>query len=139
MAATTSGYVLFILGRTDMASMTGGMFGAHCAHAAKHADRAIGVLKEFGDDWASNYVLWSGETEQGFGTVVTLDCGTVHQVREAVSACRGCRFPAGVTHDPEYPVRDGQTLHLVPTDTCGWAFGPPDAVKQALGQPPYYP
>jgi len=70
----------------------------------------------------------------GFGTTITLDIGdeaSLHRVVDVVSKY-GC--PAGVAHDDEYPVGDGEVMHFVPLDTCGYAFGDKDELEFILGQ-----
>jgi hypothetical protein len=139
MPATASGFVLYIIARTDLASMNRGMFAAHAAHAARHVD---GVMQnaEQGSATAAiaegAYARWCAETPQRFGTVLTLDGGGLEAVRGVVAQAHSRGFAAAMTHDPEYPVFDGDYVHLVPTDTCGWVFGSRAELADILGHLP---
>ena len=107
--------------------MSRGMFGAHSAHAQLHAQCAIQDRSKFGEKWCQVFGIWRAQTDQGFGTVLTLDAGDIGKVREIVDAAFKHGFPAGIVHDPSYPVRDGAVTHLIPLDTCGWVFAPTGA------------
>jgi hypothetical protein len=123
MADQEVDYALYALCRTDLASMTRGMSVAQGMHAQAHAHHAILTTSGFGDDWAVAYTAWCRTTKQGFGTALSMDGGNIAAIRTLVDAASGYGFPAAVTHDPEYPVRDGDVVHLVPLDTCAWIFG----------------
>ncbi len=129
---------LYILGRTDLASMTGGMFGAHCAHAAKVADWFM-TGEDLHLGWRERYARWCAQTAQRYGTVITLNGGNLTEVEALHHNVRMVGFPTGMVQDPEYPVQDGAFTHLVPTWTCGWAFGSTNDLKPFLGHLPWYP
>lgn len=133
-APATKDWCLYGLFRTDMESMNPGKGFAQAMHCGKHADFAIARKERFGAEWLARYREWEAETEQGFGTSLTLDVGTGDRLRQVVAFAEAAGFPAGVTHDPTYPVLDGRVVHLVPVDTCGWIFGSRAALKAMLDQ-----
>jgi peptidyl-tRNA hydrolase len=116
---------LYILMRTDLASMNPGKAVAQGAHAANQFTDSVGVDEE-------QFKLWVGETNSGFGTTITLGV-TGAQLAHKVNLASLLGFPAGVTHDPTYPLRDGAVTHLIPLDTCGYVFGFPDDLRAILG------
>ena len=128
--------VLYVLGRTDIASMTGGMFAAHAAHAQRHADHEIKDAGSFGGKWREHYLAWCAQTPQGFGTTLALDAGNLESMRRLVAEAGTSGFPAGTVVDPTYPVRDGSFAHLVRAETCGWAFGHRSGLASVLGDVP---
>lgn len=116
-------YCLYILMRTDMASMNPGKAAAQAAHAAnqfvKHArSRNNGGLHE-----------WERQTGDGFGTTITLaaDIGEIDEIFVRGHGRYGTMV--GKVVDPTYPVRDGAVTHLVSVVTCAYVFGRRDHVK----------
>lgn len=117
--------VLYILMRTDMASMNPGKAMAHAAHAANQFQTKINnYFIKLRRDGLKNkkldqlYFHWKQETGL-FGTTITLGA-PIEAIRNVVNL-----FPeqcAGIVHDPSYPLRDGDVLHLIPLDTCGYIF-----------------
>jgi len=112
---------LYILMRTDMWSMNPGKQAAQACHAANqfiYEWRKNGnkdVLKEL-DEWES-------QSGYGFGTTITLDVDE-KELNRLVKLCKHNDIVAGITHDPTYPISDGENItHLVPIDTCGYIFG----------------
>lgn len=120
---------LYILMRTDMASMNNGKSDAHAGHAAsafayfyymKNADLR-GGSPEHRDTAGMND--WHRCTPQGFGTKLSMSIDEFAMNRIVDNAV-SLGFAAEVVHDPEYPLIDGNTLHLIPCDTCAWVFVP---------------
>ena len=138
--------VLYILMRTDLDSMNCGKAVAQGSHASnafvfsmlkKMADAPIrtaiirfmafldvspgffrkGIFTDF-----SLFLKWVKGTPQGFGTVLVLGV-TEAQLRQAIETSSDCGFAAEVIHDPTYPLVDGDTVHFLPLDTCGYVFG----------------
>jgi peptidyl-tRNA hydrolase len=107
---------LYILMRTDLASMNSGKGMAQAAHAAN----------AFIHEWqcAEGIDIWQAETSQGFGTTITLSVPSKSALVDMVAIADALGYPSGLVHDPSYPVRDGQVTHLVPVDTCGYVFVP---------------
>lgn len=127
-------YTLFILIRTDVPSMTMGKRMAQVAHAANHfvhesewhagRSAAVGV-----DDWQNS-------TPQGFGVTIVKSVNE-REMRAAVELAKKAGYPAGITHDPNYPSSDPG--HTYPLDTAGWVFGDPKELNILLYQFPLHP
>ena len=114
--------VLYILMRTDLASMNPGKAMAQASHAGstfvRNAEPGYNVDEEL-------FNAWQKETSQGFGTVLVLGVTEV-QMRTAVAVAESFgvdKFPCEIIHDPTYPLQDGDTTHFIPVDTCGYIFG----------------
>jgi len=109
--------------RTDLASMNPGKGMAQAAHASN----------AFIHDWQGDGDVdaWQAQTSQGFGTTITLAVPTESAMVDMVAIADALGYPAGLVHDPSYPVRDGEVTHLLPIDTCGYVF-----VKDATNPPP---
>ena len=114
--------VLYILMRTDLDSMNPGKAMAQASHAsnafAHNAEPGYNVDEEL-------FNAWQQSTTQGFGTVLVLGV-TESQMRGAVTVADQCGFMSDVVHDPTYPLRDGDTVHFIPLDTCAYVFGDKD-------------
>lgn len=138
---------LYILMRSDLDSLNPGKMVAQGAHAANQfafemvkVRQSINRLKELEADLDRNelrklalFNQWETSTPQGFGVTITLDVtGTILPL--VVEAAQRMDLPAGVTHDPSYPIRDGEITHLIPLDTCGYVFGDKDELRVLLGQ-----
>ncbi len=120
---------LYILMRTDMASMNNGKADAHSGHAASSfayfyymMNRELrGGSPEHRDTDAMD--LWHQCTSQGFGTKLSMSVDEFAMNKIVENAVK-LGFAAEVVHDPEYPLLDGATLHLIPCNTCAWVFVP---------------
>lgn len=122
--------VLYILMRTDLASMNAGKGMAQASHASnafwKHInDTYFDLLTD--DDVIGHEIerlanVWQLETEQGFGTVLVLGVSEL-EMRTAVDVANKLEYVSGVVHDPTYPLMDGDFCHFLPLDTCGYIFG----------------
>lgn len=112
---------LYILMRTDLASMNPGKAVAQGAHAA---NQCVQEIETSGDVVAIRTLReWQAQTGHGFGTTVTLGVNNT-EMQAAVIIAQALKIHAGVTHDPTYPLVDGETVHLIPLDTCAFVFGP---------------
>lgn len=113
---------LYIVMRTDMESMTPGKGMAQAAHAANvfttEMDKIIAGQQH--PEYIAVYKKWRGSF--GFGTTIVLDGGTHSRMCAIVNDAAAYGFPAGIVHDPGYPVKDGETFHKIPVDTCGYVF-----------------
>ena len=122
--------VLYILMRTDMDSLNPGKAMAQASHASN----------AFVYRWGKENIVkeWQGETQQGFGTVLVLGVtgDELYKVVETVDY--NLRFKedvyADIIHDPTYPVQDGEVVHHIPVDTCGYVFGDTDSLEALLGE-----
>lgn len=125
--------VLYILMRTDLASMNPGKACAQASHASNaFVEYMKGTMCEIdqGLECESQCNRWQGfENEDGtynsnglgFGTVIVLGA-TGDEMYEVVSYAQRLSVHAGVVNDPTYPLRDGQVTHVFPLDTCAWVF-----------------
>lgn len=78
------------------------------------------------------YHEWLAQAED-FGTTITLGVD-VQMLYKVVEFASQAGFPAKVTHDPTYPIKDGSTVHQLPVDTCGFVFGDKQKLEALLGQ-----
>lgn len=98
--------VLYVLMRTDLASMNVGKLAAQACHSgsafAQQMDNIIpSDAKESSD--RHMYNKWKRETPQGFGTVLVLAVNE-SEMRSAVKIAQKVGFVADVIHDPTYPI-----------------------------------
>jgi len=109
--------VLYILMRNDMASLNPGKAVAQGSHAANQMvyDLHNTENKEFLE------LLNEWQSSIGFGTCIVLGV-TETQMRKVIGMAKAAELHAAITHDPTYPLIDGQTLHLIPVDTCAYIF-----------------
>ncbi len=117
--------VLYILMRSDMESLNPGKAvaqGVHAGHQFVH-DMTVPPfgIPHHHAKILEQYELWKEETGI-FGVTVTLDVDA-HSLPGVVDFARRAGFLAGVTHDPSYPIKDGEITHELPVDTCGYVFG----------------
>lgn len=127
---------LYILMRQDLDSLNPGKKVAQGAHAANqfvfefkrdsekpsYPARMLGLFDQ-----------WQSSTPQGFGVTICLGIDG-NKLPMVIGAAKKMNLPAGVTHDPSYPVTDGLVTHLIPLDTCGYVFGDKDDLVALLGQ-----
>lgn len=141
---TESFPVLYILMRTDLASMNAGKGMAQASHASNAFVRHVedSRIKKTAEI-IGLFNKWSNSTLQAFGTVLVLGVNEV-QMRTAVDIAHMLEFQAEVINDPTYPIlvppELGMTLAemdnhgvfevgekanyvTIPLDTCGYIFG----------------
>jgi len=117
--------ILYILMRTDLASMNSGKGMAQACHAANQF-----AHKYAGTDFLEQ---WEAETGMGFGTTIVLAVEDWYALAYYTSYAEDVGIPSGVTHDPSYPIRDGKVTHTVSLSTCGYIFsedGPLDILSK---------
>jgi peptidyl-tRNA hydrolase len=125
--------VLYILMRNDMASMNCGKAIAQGSHASnafvKHME---GFIQEWNgkpvrtDQIMSNingFSNWEKETNQGFGTVLVLEA-KYNDMKNTVDILSKLGYVSGMVFDPTYPIVDGEVVHYIPIETCGYVFVP---------------
>lgn len=116
--------ILYIIMRSDLASMNPGKAIAQGSHAANkaacHAEVAAPAL----------YENWSNQAQnQNFGTVIVLAGKDMNAVRDLIeeveakttvgtSEQNAC--VVGTVLDSTYPIRDGSVTHHIPLETCGY-------------------
>jgi peptidyl-tRNA hydrolase len=124
---------LYILMRSDLASLNPGKAVAQGAHAANQCAFEIGELTAESMDIINLFEQWQSSTPQGFGVTITLDVSG-EQLPLVVDAAKRMGIAAGVTHDPSYPLQDGAVIHSIPLDTCGYVFGNKSDLSILLGR-----
>lgn len=127
---------LYIIVRTDMASMTAGRTAAQAAHAANYfvhyAKLLIDFLEDEEDQFTRNFYEWERQTDQGYGTTIVLDGGTEEQISNLIESLDG-QFFTGIVIDPEYTLVDGNFVHIIPNVmTCAFAFAYEDEFNERL-------
>ena len=132
--------VLYILMRTDLDSMNPGKAvaqGVHAGHQFMYNMNAASINPDLHDDIKleviNMYAQWVNMTEQRFGTTITLDVDFDKLFLVSIAANQ-MGFFSGVTHDPSYPLKDGDFTHLIPLDTCGFVFGDKKQLEVLLRQ-----
>jgi hypothetical protein len=91
--------------------------GSHCANQC-----VADYRKRFPDPSEDDLLaLWEAETGNGFGTTIVLGVDE-RKLRSRIGYAQHLGLHAGILHDPTYPLLDGQVLHLIPLDTCGYIF-----------------
>lgn len=125
-----------------MSSMNAGKGMAQAAHAANAFVRSMNESARKEPVEVSQNIIafraWESQTNQGFGTTITLAVPTETDMIQLVRVARSLGYAAGVTHDPSYPVRDGKVTHLIPVDTCAYIFSP-DGSPWFLSTLPLHP
>jgi peptidyl-tRNA hydrolase len=138
---------MYILMRSDMNSLNPGKAIAQGTHAANQCVfdlRSYIAAAKCGTDRYNSVsdlkaMLSVWEENRGFGVCIVLDVGTHAELRKAIFVAQQHNLFADVTHDPSYPVRDGQVTHLIPVDTCGYVFGRKDKCGHVLSGYNLYP
>lgn len=124
---------LYILVRTDMESLGRGKSVAQGAHAANAFTWDNIIMPALQNRSMNADVLeWSREAN-GFGTTIAL-ASTLKQMENAVTIAKAMNFPASLVKDPEYPLLDGKTFHVIPdVVTTAYIFGAKAEVELFLG------
>ncbi len=133
---------LYILMRTDIGSMNPGKGMAQGSHAANQMmyegrhlvrdklcenmsvdfvrDAKWYILSDMFDNWE--------KAANGFGTCIVLGA-TDRQMRASIRSAKSAGLHAGITNDPTYPVKDGDTFYTLSMDTCAYIFDYQAVVK----------
>lgn len=116
---------LYIIVRTDMASMNAGRTAAQSAHAANYfVKMAKDLIEDLTEDdpFVRNFNEWENQTQQGYGTTIVLDGGSLDELTDLMYEIDGDYFTTWVI-DPEYPLQDGSYTHILKdVKTCAFAF-----------------
>jgi len=136
---------LYVLMRTDLASLNPGKQCAHAAHAANLFEHDL--RKSVNTEVKDLAQQWAEGTGGQFGVTICLGVNE-NDMRNAVMiannfADAGKPVLGGLVHDPSYPLQDGvpkdggaptfAKIHLIPLDTCAYIFGDKEMVKPFLG------
>lgn len=135
---------LYVIPRTDMESMTPGRVAAQVSHASTKMMydlqmNEVGHLPEVQDmleDWLSE--------ANGFGTTIILKPKTdTNQEKEFKNLANKIlseshestrNYSCGLVIDPEYFIKDGNTVHIVKdVTTCFFIFGRKEDVDFLIG------
>lgn len=119
---------LYILMRNDLDSLNSGKAVAQGSHAANQ----MVYDARFSEETKNMVDQWSSEA-YGFGTCLVLSVNE-SQMRSSVALAKSLGIHSGITHDPTYPLRDGETLHLIALDTCAYVFGYKHELKPIVGE-----
>lgn len=122
---------LYILMRNDLASLNSGKAVAQGSHAANQMVHEA-VIKGKSDIDLRNILIEWGMEANGFGTCIVLSVNE-EQMRQTVAKAQENGLHAGITHDPTYPLRDGQSFHHIPLDTCAYVFSRKADAKPYVG------
>ena len=118
---------LFMVVRTNMASMTMGRIAAQVSHATSHFHHHA-IRNEHYDAWANSA---DGIT----GTVIVLDGKDLWSTIHSLDGQKLKFVQYGIYADPEYHIGDGDIVHKIPNvETVAWVFGPKNDVRRALGE-----
>ena len=109
---------LYILVRTDLSSMNA---GKACAQATHAANQCVYDIHKSQDAWL-NVQLLAWQEDRGFGTCIVLGA-TIDEIYKTTGMLMAAGHHNAIVHDPSYPLRDGDFTHLIPLDTCAYAFG----------------
>jgi hypothetical protein len=130
--------VLYVFGRTDLASMNPGKMAAQAVHAGHHFSKVIKEIRAAPQNSNDTRLLalydeWENTTPYGYGTTITLETNEA-RMKEAVELVQRYGFFARITPDPTYPVKDGEVCHLIPVNTSGFVFGMKSALEPFLSE-----
>lgn len=133
--------ILYILIRTDMESLGRGKSTAQAAHAANQFTWDTIMTPALSGNPADPQVLeWCAEakhpdgTPMGFGTTISLDA-KLWQMDRAVKIAKALGLKASLVMDPEYPLMDGRTFHIIPNVvTTAYIFGDKESCKIVTGE-----
>jgi peptidyl-tRNA hydrolase len=144
--------VLYVLVRTDMASMSSGRSAAQVGHATTQFEfdasnspsndpeiDALRVLSGITSTGPVNPALdqkiaaWKASTRGGFGTQIVLNCPSAAEMYARVEKAQAANVHAGIVNDPEYFVQDGRAFHPISVDTCAYIFGRKDECFPFVG------
>ena len=123
--------LLYILMRNDMDSMNPGKAMAQASHASNQFVATMeGEAYLLPKDAHDIYNEWL--QCDGFGTVLVLEV-TEAQMRTSVAVADALDLVSGIVHDPTYPLRDGDSTHFIPVDTCAFVFGNKEDCTPVVG------
>lgn len=130
---------LFIFMRDDMESMSPGRCCAQASHATSHftteMERLMADKTKAMEPFMFAFDEWQNATEQHFGTAIVLGVNEA-QLKSIIGLAIKNGFICDIINDPTYGVKDGEVVHLISVDTCGYVFLPEAIVKQVKDPAP---
>lgn len=123
-------FICYVLVRTDVPNFMWGKTAAQTHHNGMHM--MYDAMQKKDRKLFADIEEWASVTDQGFGTVLTLAVDAA-DMRQAVSLAELLGLHAGVTHDPTYPILDGDKCHTLPVDTCAYVFGKKSKCAAVVG------
>ena len=126
-----SEYGIFLIMRSDLASMTKGRAVAQGSHATSLFEDDLNDEDHL---LHSEYKEWKGEA-QGFGTAIVYGTGieTLEDIFERLHEAAKKEYEViqmSIVVDPNYAVRDGDFTHFVNINTCMYVFAKFDWMKK---------
>lgn len=119
---------LYILMRTDMASMNAGKAMAQASHASNAFVKEITKQNEISMEieLTNLFETWKTETDQGFGTAIVLGL-SMKEIDELFDDLSFLDYKLStnfknIVIDPSYPIRDGDVTHHINIPTCAYVF-----------------
>lgn len=114
--------ILYILMRSDMASLNPGKAMAQASHASNQFIFNSYKFIPEGPE-LSAVKRWQNQTKFGFGTVLVLDAFDESGIFYAIENARKEELICDLVIDPSYPLIDGDYIHHI-TDvlTCCYIF-----------------
>lgn len=108
--------------------------GLPCAQTGHAANQMVYQVRQKNNSALNDLLTeWENETGMGFGTEIVVG-GHVSKVKQAVEMASLLGYHAAMTKDPEYPLRDGKSMHFIPLETCGYIFGRKNDLQSIMSQ-----
>lgn len=123
--------IAYVLVRVDAPDFNVGKACAQTHHCGTQMTEEI--LPKLADDaeLAALYRDW--KEDRTFGTVLTLAV-TAAEMRQTIALANLLGLHANTTHDPTYPIRNGDGMLTAPVDTCAYIFGRKSRCAPAVGR-----
>ena len=116
---------MYILMRTDLASMNPGKGMAQAHHAAMVFAQDMWNKLKAGEKMPKGLMELQAEAgKQRFGTTITLGVPDEDTMLRLVDVALHQGYAANVVLVLTYPVSDGKVTHLLPVYTCAYVFSP---------------
>lgn len=133
-------YCLWILMRNDMLSLNPGKAMAQAAHAAnqfvQHCNLSLGSAESY-----EACKTWQKQSGMGFGVTIVLAASLIDIQNTFYDLYYRSGLPliCSMVTDSSYPIKDGETTHLLPVVTCAYIFGKREDVKTYTDKFSLYP
>lgn len=121
--------IAYVLVRVDAPDFNIGKACAQTHHCGTQMTEDL--LRKEDTELETLYKEW--QEDRTFGTVLTVAVNA-SELRQAVSLAQLMGLHSAITHDPTYPIRDGDKFILSPVDTCGYVFGRKSICHKVVGK-----